>query len=683
MKISLDWLKEFVEIAAGTRELKSALTGVGLAVEQVTAAGDDLVFEIEVTTNRPDWLSHYGVAREVASIYSRPLKPPSFRLDESGAFASSEVSIEISDTDLCARYCARVIEKVEVKPSPEWLARRLQAVGVRAINNIADITNYVLMELGQPLHAFDLARLGAHKIIVRRARPGERIRTLDGIDRTLSPDNLVIADATAAVALAGVMGGASSEISTETRSVLLESAWFDPLSIRRTSKAQGLHTEASHRFERGADIEMAPFAADRAASMIAELAGGEVRPTLIDVYPRSYAAPELLLRAKELLRILGTEIAAGEVERILRSLGFEIESRDRASWHVKPPSWRVDIRREVDLIEEVARIHGYDRLPSRIRPAPPRVDHDDRRPKELAISSTLVGLGYREIIANSMVDPAENRCFTDARPVQLLNPLSQESSAMRLTAIPGMLRALKWNLDRGHTDLRLFETGRTYAPAANGGSAGLPIERRVLSLGLTGNRRSANVHDSAKPLDFFDLKGDLEELLQEFDLRQFRFEPRNGEYFEPGMAGRFLMDGKSGVFLGELRDEIAGHYKLRQPVWLAEVDIDALCEYPLRSPRFVPYSKYPAVTRDFSLIVPEELTYAALQDAILQQGQSVIENMEPVDIFRGGSIPAGHYSLLLRITLHSLTHTLSGSEVDEASRQIIESLAARGVQLRS
>src|SRR5437773_11787050 len=361
MRISLNWLREFVKIAAEPDKLKNDLKGLGLGVESVSAAGDDWIFDLEITTNRPDCLSHYGVAHELSTLYRTPLKRLDVRAIDSGASAESEVSIEIQDPDLCARYCGRVIRNVEVKPSPEWLKNRLEIVGVRAINNVADVTNYVLMELGYPLHAFDLARVRDKKIIVRRARAGERLRTLDGVDRALTADNLVIADGRRPVALAGVMGGEASEISSSTRSVLLESAWFDPVSIRRTSKAHAMHTEASHRFERGADIEMAPVALDRAAGLIAKLAGGEVLRGRVDVYPAPRRPRAIPLRSSEILRLLGADVPAKDVGRILSALGFQVaetksskskvESRRSkaafdsrhstfdSSWKVTPPSW--------------------------------------------------------------------------------------------------------------------------------------------------------------------------------------------------------------------------------------------------------------------------------------------------------------------------------------------------------
>jgi phenylalanyl-tRNA synthetase beta chain len=679
MKVSLHWLKEFVEVPAESRQLKRDLTMLGLGVESFAPVGDDWAFEVEVTTNRPDCLSHYGVAREVATLYHKPLKRLEVAVKESGAAAASEISIEIADADLCARYCGRVVHNVQVRPSPEWLQKRLEAVGQRPINNVADVTNYVLMELGHPLHAFDLARIRQRKIIVRRARAGENLRTLDGFDRTLTSDHLVIADGLRPVALAGVMGGEESEISPVTRAVLLESAWFEPLSIRRTAKAHGMHTEASHRFERGADIQMAPVALDRTAALIAQLAGGEVLRGMIDVYPRPLLREDLVLRRSEIFRMLGAEVPWEEVERILRALGFQTERRGTEGWRVTPPSFRLDVTREVDLVEEVARHFGYDRLPARLRPAPPRVERDSGREKDLALSAELVGLGYREIIPPSMVDPEENARFTDRPPVVLANPLSQEASALRSTTVPSMVQALRWNLDRGQDDLRFFEVGKTYTSR----SAGLPDERRVLTLGLCGHRRPASVHDGERPLDFFDLKGDLEALLAAFDTGDLQFEPDAGPYYEAGLSGRFVAAAETLAVFGQLSRDLARAYKLRQPVWLAEVDCERLLALPLKARGFQPFSKFPVVERDFSLVVPEQVPYRRLEEAVRGLDLEAIQSLRPVDVFRGGSIGAGHYSLLLRVTFQSPSRTLTSEEIAEASQRVVTALAALGVHLRT
>ncbi len=678
MKASLNWLKEFVEVAAEPRKLKADLTMIGLGVESFASVRDDVVLDIEVTTNRPDCLSHYGIARELATHYRKPLKPLRVAVKESGKPAAGEVSIEIADADLCARYCGRVVQNVQVKPSPPWLRDRLEAVGARSINNVADATNYVLMELGHPLHAFDLARLRKKKIIVRRAGRGERLRTLDGNDRTLRPEDLLIADAERPVALAGVMGGEETEISSATRSVLLESAWFEPVSVRRTAKLQGLHTEASHRFERGADIEMAPLALDRAAALIAELAGGEALSGIVDVYPQQRSRQGIRLRQSEILRILGADIPPVEVERTLTSLGFDVQQRSKEEWEAGPPSFRLDVSREVDLIEELARHYGYDRLPSRLRPAPPSLEPDVNREKELVVSASLVAMGYREIIPPSMVDPEENARFTDRPPVVIANPLSQEASVLRSSALPSMVRGLRWNLDRDQVDLRLFELGKTYTARPQG----LPEERRVLTLGLSGHRRPASVHDTERPLDFFDLKGDLEALFDAFEVRDLRFEAAGCQCYETGLAGRFLGSSETLAMCGLLSRTLTREQKLRQAVWLAEVDLERLLSFPLKQQAFKAFSKFPSVERDFSLVVPDGVTYGRLAEVIRGLAREEIRSFRPADLFRGGSIPAGHYSLLLRVNFYSLSHTLTSEEVEQVSQEVLRALSALGVRLR-
>jgi phenylalanyl-tRNA synthetase beta chain len=678
MKISVNWLKEFVKIESSPRQLKSDLTMIGLNTESLAQVGNDWVLDVEVTTNRPDCLSHYGVARELATHYGQALKKLEFPVKESGGPARGVISIEISDPDLCARYCGRVVQNVQVKPSPDWLVKRLEAVGQRSINNVADVTNYVLMELGHPLHAFDLSRLKQQRIIVRRAKPGEPLRTLDGAQRTLTRENLVIADGVHPVALAGVMGGEESEISPSTRAVLLESAWFEPVSIRRTAQSQGLHTEASHRFERGADIEMAPLALDRTAGLIQEIAGGEILQGMIDVYPQPWHPRPLVLGRGEITRILGAEVPEVEIERILRGLGFQVERGDGESWRVSVPSFRVDVSREVDLVEEVARHAGYDRLPARIRPAPPPVERDATRDKVMTASSMLVGLGYHEIIAPSMVDPAESARFSASPPVVLANPLSQDASAMRTSAVPSMLRAIRWNLDRDTNDVRLFELGKTYSMSP----AGVTQERQVLTLGATGHRRPASVYDSEAALDFFDLKGDIETILGAFDVPAWAFEPSDRPYLQQGCNGRMRSPGVELAVFGLIQQDLAREYKLRQEVWVAEVDFERLLEFPIRSHKFQPISKFPAVERDFSLVLPDELPYARLSSAITGLALQEIRGFRPVDRFCGGTIPPRHHSLLLRVTFQSPTHTLTSEEVGGLSQRLLTVLQDLGVHLR-
>ena len=685
MKISVDWLSEFVQVPAEPGRLEARLPMLGLGVASVEYAGAGRVLDLEVTTNRPDCLGHLGVAREVAAAFGSELRRRALSVRECARPARQAVSIVIEDVRGCARYCGRVLEGVSVRPSPHWLASRLEAVGVRPVNNVADVTNYVLMELGHPLHAFDLARLGGASIVVRRARAGEKLKTLDGVERVLAPEDLVIADGAQPVALAGVMGGEDSEIGPATRRVMLESAWFEPVGVRRSAKRHGLHTEASHRFERGADVEMARQAIDRAAELMVEVAGGEALEGVIDVYPDRRLRPTLELRPAEIRRVLGVDIPGETVAASLSALGFDVEWGEGGAWRVIPPTFRLDVGREVDLIEELARLYGYDRLPVRVRPAPPRVDRDARREKELAVSAALVGLGYREIIVPAMVDPDENAQFTRELPVPLLNPLAQDASALRSSAVPGMLRALRWNLDRGESDLGLFETGKVYTVSART-DEGLPAERRVLTLGLSGTLVTAGVHDAVhpkrRPVDAFDLKGALEALWELFDAGDLTFAPSGRSYHEPGTGGSYAGGGGELACFGQLGSEAARGYKLRQPVYVAEIELERMLALPLRARAFRPFPRYPAVERDLSLVVPNGVAYRDIEAALGRLRLEGLQGFRALDRFEGGALPPGHYSLLVRIVLQSPERTLTSEAGDAAARAVLGALEELGVRLR-
>ena len=687
MKISLKWLKEFVDVSAPPQKLAQELRGIGLNVESIESSGDGILLDIEITTNRPDCLNHYGVARELAAARRTRLKPLKFKLKEASSPARNAASIKIADPKLCHRYCARVIRNVRIGPSPRWLAKRLEAVGVRTINNVTDVTNYVLMELGHPLHAFDLDRLREKKIIVRRARNGESLRTLDEEERKLTKDALVIADAERPVALAGIMGGEETGISSGTQSVLLESAWFDPVSIRFTAKRQGLRSEASYRFERGADIEMAPRAIDRAAELIAELSGGEILKGILDVYPTRRRPPRISLTEKDIGRLLGIQPARKEIERILRGLEFQLGARSAGSWHVTPPSFRPDIHGTADLVEEVARHVGYDNLPSRLRPAPPRPERDTAREFDLRLYERLTGLGYAEIIAYPMVDPEENARFTDRPPVPLENPLSQEASVMRSSALPGMLRALKWNLDRDRKFLQLFEKGKTYTARPN--RKGLPDERWVLTLGLTGERLSQSVHEKPRKADFFDLKGDIESLLGIYGIGSLDWQPGAPTHYNPELSARLLTRGENLGVCGQLNSTLENQYKLRQPAFVAEIDLERLITLGLTTPRFSRFSRFPSVPRDFSLIVPDGTRYGEIAQAIEQTGIGDIRSIQPLDhsIRPLDQFPASEgvksYSLLVRVTFQNRDRTLTSDEVAQSSRKILDALEAISVRIRS
>jgi len=454
MKIVYNWLKEFVEVTAAPADLRARLSLAGIAVESTEESAAGPVFDVEITANRPDCLGHFGMARETAAIYRVPVKQFAPKLKESAEKAADATRVEIESQELCGRYTARIMRGVKVQPSPEWLRERLAAIGQNSINNIVDITNYVMFELGQPLHAFDLEKLQERRIVVRRARPGEKIRTLDGAERTLTKEMCVIADAARAVAIAGVMGGAETEIGSSSCNILIESAWFDPVSIRRTSKALGLRTEASYRFERGSDPEMAELASRRTAELIQQVAGGGILAGVVDVYPRREPVVEIKFTRAELLRVMGADVPDNDIAEILHALGFQPVRGDAsrasaaslaASWKCERPSWRRDVTREIDLIEEVARHYGYDRFPARLPPAKlpaHRLPHAEARDR---LRERVIALGYQEIVEIPLVDPMRDEMFRaeGIAPAVIGNPLAEDASVMRSTGIVSMLGALE------------------------------------------------------------------------------------------------------------------------------------------------------------------------------------------------------------------------------------------------
>src|SRR6202163_623692 len=518
MKVLYNWLKEFVDLTAPPEDLRARLSLSGTAVEALEQTAAVPLLDAELTSNRADCLGHYGIAREAAALYRTALKPVEAYPREVAEYAKTATRVEIESPELCGRYTARVLRGVKVGPSPDWLRQRLEALGQTSINNVVDATNYVMLELGHPLHAFDLDLLAEKRIVVRRAHTGEKMRTLDGIERTLSNEMCVIADATRAVAIAGVMGGGDSEIRSASRNILLESAWFDPISIRRTSKALGLRTEASMRFERGADMEMAETASRRCAELIQQLGGGEVLSGAVDVYPGRAEAPSIELTRREFLRVMGADVPDSEIEAILTGLGFAPARSDKArgsagspaaAWKCRRPSWRGDVTREVDLVEEVARIYGVDKFPARLPPAKLPAARLEYAEADDRLREILIGLGYQEIIAIPIVDEASDAMFRSegAAPARIANPLAKDASVMRSTGAVTMARTLEWNLNHGQRNVRLFEFGNTY-----GWNGTQPVETRIVTLGATGLAREKGIAETERAYVFADLKGDLDQI---------------------------------------------------------------------------------------------------------------------------------------------------------------------------
>jgi phenylalanyl-tRNA synthetase beta chain len=719
MKILYNWLKEFVEVRLAPRELAERLSLAGVAVEGVSETSAGPLLDLDLTINRPDCLAHYGVAREVAALGRNELKPVSVALPKAGESAASVARVEVESAELCGRYTARVLRGVKVQPSPDWLRKRLEALGQGSINNVVDATNYVMLEMGQPMHAYDLNLLAERRIIVRRARPGEKIRTLDDVERTLSPDVCVIADAARAVGIGGIMGGAETEISLSTRDVLLEAAWFDPISIRRSSKALGLRTEASTRFERGADPEMAELASRRCAALIRELAGGEVLAGVVDVYPARREPLALELSRKELLRVMGADVPDREIEAILRALGFAPQRIDQhidqtrgsadaplARWQCRQPSWRQDVTREVDLIEEVARHYGLDKFPPRLHPAKqpaarlPYAEAEDR------LRERLIGLGYREIVSIPLVNEAEDALFRpgDVVPARVGNPLAEDASVLRSNGLVSMAHALAWNLNRGQRDLRLFEIGSAYRLLSDA-----PEETRIVTIGATGMARQQGVAEPAREYSFADLKGDLDQIgdlacsfvwqpggLSCFiaarmgQLAVSRRDGQSGFAYIPRASGDLRFDLSGGPVMGvagQLAARVADKFKLRQDVFLAQWALEpfyAGYQQARAARKYQPISRFPAVERDFSLILQDGTSFAAVRDAIEGLRIPEVISIEAVDLFRGRNIPPGKFSLLVRVTSQSQEATLTEAQLNDFSSRIISTLQQKlGAELRS
>lgn len=696
MKVIYNWLKEFVNVEAPADDLRAKLSLSGTAVDAIEETPTGPVLDVEVTANRPDCLGHYGVAREVAAIYRLPHKSMQPKLKESAEKASDAVRVEIEAADLCGRFTARVLRGVKVQPSPDWLRQRLEAIGQKSINNVVDVTNYVLFELGHPLHAFDFEKITEHRIVVRRAQPGEKLRTLDGVERTLARDMCVIADASRALSIGGVMGGADSEISFSTRNILIECAWFDPISIRRTSKALGLRSEASYRFERGTDPEMTELASRRAAELIPQLAGGEILAGVVDVYPRHEALPKIELTRKELLRVMGADVPDRDIEEILSALGFHPVRVDAnrgspgsllAVWQCERASWRRDVTRGIDLIEEVARHYGYDKFPSRLPPAKRpahRLPHADAQD---CLVERIVALGYQEIVEIPLVDPLRDEIFRaeSIAPAKIGNPLAEDAAVMRSTGIISMLGALEWNLNHGQRNLRLFEIGKTYELRD-----GEPVETRVLTLGTTGLAREKTIHDAAREFAFADFKGDLDRLGELAG--GFSWQPGAPSWLVAGHAAQVSLarDTSNGAGLGaagKLARRVADQFKLRQEIFLAELRLEHLLagiESAAAARRFIPLARFPAVERDFSLVIEDGVTFAQVAEVIRLLNIVELQKIEAADLFRGGQIPPGKFSLMIRAVFQSSDATLTDAQLSDFSSRIIAAVErALGATLRA
>ncbi len=669
------------EDAAGLMELS---TDIPVGTPLATALGlDDTVFELEITPNRPDCLSLIGVAREIRAETGNPLKLPQVDVNENETDVRETTSVTIEAPDLCPRYAARVIRGVKIGQAPLWLQQRLESVGIGVINNIVDITNFVLMEYGQPLHAFDYHKLTENRIVVRRAIAGEKLTTLDEIERELTPEMLVIADAEKPVALAGVMGGYDSEITEATCDVLLESAYFNPSSIRATAKALGMSTEASYRFERGADPGSVLAALDRAAELITELAGGTICKGVVDVYPGEQPLTEIQLRPKRVNFVLGTEVEPATMQEILTRLGFSVETA-RSVYSVTVPSFRSDVTREIDLIEEIARVYGYDNIPTALPkgdipvPAPdPKVEVRKR------IKQFLLAAGMMEVVNYSFSDPnsfdkirfAVDNPLRNAIPLQ--NPLSPEMSVLRTTVLPGLLENAQRNRNHQIDTIALFEIGSVFIHSDE------QKEPERVSGVLAGQVGEGVYSNPYRQPDFYDIKGLAEGVLEVCGIADYKLQKTGAPTFHPGRnAAVMLGDRQIGIF-GEAHPEVLENYDLPYKAYLFDFDMEALVDAAIFAKRFEPISVYPKVERDLAIVVDKEILSDMPTELIYKTGGELIESVRLFDVYEGEQVPEGKKSLAYAIIYHSATETLTDKAVNALHDKIVKRLNQElGAELR-
>ena len=642
----------------------------------------DFVLEIDLTPNRPDCLSLIGIAREAAALQGNTLQYPDIKRTDPGQAISDLTSVTIEDPDLCPRYTARLIDGITIGPSPAWLQDRVRSVGMRPINNVVDVTNFVMMELGQPLHAFDFDRLAGHRIIVRRARQGETFISLDNKTRVLDSEMLMICDGEKPVGIGGVMGGLNSEVRASTQRVLLESACFQPVSIRRTAKRLNLNSEASHRFERGVDPQGALAALNRAAQLIAELGQGSLVDGHIDVHPGAQDIPPIRLDVARTNRLLGTSISAEEICQLLQAIEIKTESIENGafidSW---PPSFRVDIHQPEDLLEEIARLWGY----GRIKTCVPRVATGSARPNrsldvKRAVRSFMNGFGFTETITYSFISAHAvdqlRLADDDARrnTVRILNPLTEDQNVMRTSLVPGLVETAVRNIAHQIKDLKIFEIGKTFISR---GIDNQPDESVILAALWTGARHESTWNRDTVPCDFYDIKGVLEGLLFGLRLAQIQFirsEGRPAPYLRRGAAADIVIAGQRVGCLGEMHEAVLADFNLKQPAFLFEIDLDRLTHLIPESPQAVPLPRYPSTSRDITLIVDDDLEAQAVLLGIREKDHELVEDVSIFDVFKGHPIPAGKKSLSLRVIYRSPRGTLEDETVNTIHRELTHQL---------
>ncbi|MFA5180209.1 MAG: phenylalanine--tRNA ligase subunit beta [Syntrophales bacterium] len=649
----------------------------------------DTVLDIGVTPNRADCLSIIGIAREVAAITGKKLRYPEIESFENSEEITGMTSVSIMDPDLCPRYTARIIKNITIKPSPSWMRERLEAVGLRAINNIVDITNFVMMELGQPLHAFDFRFLEEGRIVVRRSREGEHFISLDEKDRLLRSDTLMICDGVKPVAIAGIMGGLNSEVKDDTSTILLESAYFHPPSIRRSSRWLGMGTDAAFRFERGIDPEGVVRALNRAAQLMAVLGDGTVCRGHIDQYPRQIVtAKDIPLRPKRVNDFLGTDIRADEMIKILERLEMKVLPSDDAHYLVTPPTFRVDITREIDLVEEIARVYGFNRIPVTMPGAAGMpAGESPEQILENALRSALTGMGYTEVITYSFINPvsAEQLGLKDDDPlkdfVRISNPLTEEQSVLRTSLVYNLLDVMNRNARVGCADLKIFEIGRIFFRHREGE---LPVERPCVGGLITGNRYDGSWHNKAISSDFYDLKGCVEALFADRKIQPARFVAESSQPFlHPGRSCRIIVGQETVGFLGEIHPNVLERMDLKNRAIVFQLDLETLGVFTKGKIDFRDVSKFPASSRDVAFLVPVAMEGETLCRTGYEQHEVLLENVAIFDVYTGENLPEGMKSLGLRFAYRSTEKTLTEEEINVAHNRIVKTMVeATGAKIR-
>ncbi|HET7220088.1 MAG TPA: phenylalanine--tRNA ligase subunit beta [Vicinamibacterales bacterium] len=685
MKIVLPWLRDLVHVPDDAERVAHEISLRGFEVAAIEP-GTNAVIDFEITANRPDCMNHLGIAREASAIWDLPLRLPETSAVPAGPSEPLEVTIEAPD--LCPRYCAQVFE-MKIGPSPPWLADRLTAAGVRPISNIVDLTNYVMLEIGQPMHAFDLEKLGGRALVIRRARPGEKMRTLDGVDRALEPDMLVIADAARASAAAGVMGGQESEIGSTTRLMALESAYFHPPSIRRTSKRLGLKTEASIRFERGGDIDAAPAGIARFAALAADIGAATPRGSLIDRYPAPRQRPVLRVRASRISRLLGQEVPASDVTKILTALGFAVVADgdgDSPGWRVTVPTFRVDVTREADLIEEVGRHYGFDRLPTTFpalaapQPAPPAGLALERLVRQVL---TAAGFSEASTFAFQEREAALPFCDAGAEPAAIANPLSEKFAVLRPSMLPGLVDSCAHNRRRERRDIQLFETGSRF------GSGAGTAEGRALGFVWCGSAATPHWSHPTRAVDFFDAKGIVDAVCAAAGVTP-EFAPATRPYLVPGRTAEVRTSRESAsVVLGVVGQILPAIADARgipaaESVYAAEIDLRSLAAAGRGDDLLVEsLPRFPSIVRDISMLVDDTLPAAAVRGTIRSAAPSTLVSIAEFDRYQGKGVPEGRVSLSLRLTFRAADRTLTDDDAQDATDHIVDALrTAHGAERR-